>query len=176
MLGALPKHPSQRSAGSLSPVSMVPHCPLVAAVCMAKLAQLTQAPQGGGQSPRHPSQGDANTWEQPLPLQGECLAKRGARMVQGQAAGLGSAGNPCPYFQRCVSGPTIPFQEKERTFSPEVMYSQKYPSPFIKGVVKHTWLFMSQIKISEHFGCDNDGAPMIHPFKHIRFTMCLFIQ
>lgn len=37
------------------------------------------------------------------------------------------------------------------TFSPEDMYSQKYPSPFIKGVVKHTWLFMSQIKISEHF-------------------------
>ena len=62
------------------------------------------------------------------------------------------------------------------TFSPEVMYSQKYPSPFIKGVVKHTWLFMSQIKTSEHFGCDNDGALMIHPLKHIRFTMCLFIQ
>lgn len=35
---------------------------------------------------------------------------------------------------------------------------------------------MSQVKISEHFGWDSDGAPTIHPFKQIRLTTCLFIQ
>lgn len=78
----------------------MPHCPLVATGWRSQVAEPAQAP-GRQPEPRPPPQGDEGAWEQPLALQGICLAEQEAQRAHRQAAGLGSRGKHYPDSGHC---------------------------------------------------------------------------
>lgn len=78
----------------------MPHCPLVAMGWRSQVAEPAQAP-GRQPEPRPPPQGEEGAWEQPLALQGICLAEQEAQRAHRQAAGLGSRGKHYPDSGHC---------------------------------------------------------------------------